>query len=148
MNGPLDHARGLLEKASHDVEIADLALAADRALDMVCFHAQQAAEKSLKALLAMDDVPYPFRHDLRELLDMVEPRLPEIRELAEAVKMLTPFAVAGRYHDDVYPTHEEASSRLETAQKVFTLVRQVIAEREDEEEEPLGEAEHEGQQDN
>jgi len=42
-------------------------LARRDAFDMVCFHAQQAVEKSLKALLAARDEEYPHRHDIGEL---------------------------------------------------------------------------------
>ena len=35
--------------------------------DAVCFHAQQAAEKALKAWLAVADVPIPRTHNLEDL---------------------------------------------------------------------------------
>ncbi len=63
MKGPREHALGLLNKADHDLVAARATLSTGRALDMVCLHAQQAAEKSLKALLALYDVEYPWRHD-------------------------------------------------------------------------------------
>ena len=76
MNGRADEARGLLVKASHDLIAAEATIATGEALDMVCFHAQQAAEKSLKALLALHDVVYPWTHDLGELLALAESPLP------------------------------------------------------------------------
>ena len=51
MKGPRDHALGLLTKAEHDLVAARATLATGKATDMVCFHAQRAVEKSLKALL-------------------------------------------------------------------------------------------------
>nr|HID13701.1 HEPN domain-containing protein [Anaerolineae bacterium] len=59
MKSPREHALGLLNKAEHGLVAAEATLSTGRALDMVCFHAQQAAEKSLKALLALHDVEYP-----------------------------------------------------------------------------------------
>jgi len=76
MKGPLEHARGLLEKAAHDLIAAKATIATGKALDTVCFHAQQAAEKSLKALLALEDVVYPWRHDLGELVALTKPHSP------------------------------------------------------------------------
>ena len=37
--------------------------------DAVCFHAQQCAEKYLKALLTRDHVAFPKTHDLLDLLE-------------------------------------------------------------------------------
>ena len=61
MKAPLDHAKALLKKAANDL------IAAEAILDTVCFHAQQAVEKSLKAILAFHDVSYPWRHDLEPI---------------------------------------------------------------------------------
>jgi len=39
MKRPVDHARGLLEKARHDLVAAEAILATGEAFDMACFHA-------------------------------------------------------------------------------------------------------------
>ena len=41
---------------------------------IVCFHAQQAVEKALKAVLASRDVVFPFTHDLDGLIEFCESR--------------------------------------------------------------------------
>jgi HEPN domain-containing protein len=41
--------------------------------DAVCFHAQQAAEKYLKAFLQEQNAPFPKTHDLIELLALCVP---------------------------------------------------------------------------
>jgi HEPN domain-containing protein len=61
------------------------------------FSAQQAVEKSLKAVLAAQDDEYPFTHNLTLLMQLCEDvgrAVPP--ELAEADR-LTPYAVAIRY---------------------------------------------------
>jgi len=42
MKTPLDHARALLQKAANDLVAAQATLTTGKALDTVCFHAQQA----------------------------------------------------------------------------------------------------------
>ena len=70
MSTSSDNARGLLQKAEHDLIAAQATLATERASDTVCFHAQQAVEKSLKAALALHDIEYPWTHNLGELLKL------------------------------------------------------------------------------
>ncbi len=126
MKGPREHALGLLEKASHDLVAATATIATGEALDTVCFHAQQAAEKSLKALLASLDVVYPWRHDMGELLALVAPRFADVASLEEDLLALSPYAVAVRYDDSMSPDMEEASAALETAERVHALARELI----------------------
>ncbi len=47
--------------------------------DAVCFHAQQAVEKSLKALLQQEEVPFTRTYDLTQLLRAVLSRFPDRR---------------------------------------------------------------------
>ncbi len=78
MKSPRDHALALLKKAANDLVAARATLATGEALDTVSFHAQQAVEKSLKSILALWEVEYPWRHDLGELLELVKPLVPEV----------------------------------------------------------------------
>ena len=126
MKSPREHALGLLNKAEHDLVAAEATLSTGRALDMVCFHAQQAAEKSLKALLALYDVEYPWRHDLAELLELVRPLASGIDALEEQIIQLTPFAVEVRYDEEFEPSLSEAMEALQTATEIHTLVAQII----------------------
>lgn len=119
MKGPVDHARGLLEKARHDLVAAEAILATGEAFDMACFHAQQAVEKALKALLALEDVEYPLRHDLGELVALTVLRWPQVGEVADAILALGPFAVAVRYDAAVSPSAGEAETALATARQVW-----------------------------
>ena len=108
MKNPRDHSRGLLLKASSDLYSAEDILTGGRAYDMACFHAQQAVEKSLKALLASADEEYPLRHDLGELLETVKTRFPDLNLPIEEIMGLAPYAVEVRYDDEFFPSHEDA----------------------------------------
>ena len=87
----------------------------------MCFHAQQAVEKSLKAILAFHDVSYPWRHDLGELVNLVKPLTPQIAPLEDRILRMTPYAVEARYDDEFNPLLLEANQALDTAREVYRL---------------------------
>lgn len=66
----LREVKAWIGKAGNDLQAAQLIMMAPGALpyDIVCFHAQQAAEKCLKALLTFYGIPFPRTHDLPELV--------------------------------------------------------------------------------
>jgi HEPN domain-containing protein len=53
--------------------------------DAVCFHAQQCAEKYLKARMAHSEVPFAKIHNLPTLLDQVLPRRESLHEIEPLV---------------------------------------------------------------
>lgn len=65
--------------------------------DGVCFHAQQCAEKYLKARLCEEDLPFPRLHDLVALLERVLAVEPTWESFREDLAFLSDFAVAFRY---------------------------------------------------
>ncbi len=65
--------------------------------DAVCFHAQQCAEKYLKARLFDADVSFRRTHDLLNLFDSVLQIETDWTDLEECLTELTVFAVAYRY---------------------------------------------------
>ena len=127
MRGPLELARGLLHKAHNDMIGAEATLQTGEALDVVCFHAQQAVEKSLKALLAAHGIPYPFTHDLGDLLDLLAQHGQGVGLQREIIEPLTEYAVAMRYDDTLTPSEEEAQEALETARGVIELASAHVA---------------------
>ena len=64
---------------------------------IVGFHAQQAVEKALKAVLAARGVDFPFDHDLRVLMDLCESAGSPVPPNVSVAQRLTPYAVAQRY---------------------------------------------------
>jgi HEPN domain-containing protein len=112
-----DLAEQLLRRADEDAAGAKGMLPIDEVADvLVCFHAQQAVEKALKAVLAAHGVEFAHRHDLRVLIGQCENagvRLPG--ELVE-VDLLSPYAAELRYDDDtVHAVERETASRWATA---------------------------------
>ncbi len=83
----------------------------------VCFHAQQAVEKYLKAYLIICDHPIRKTHDITELIEICKTYDPEFEFLYELrANRLTRYAVEIRYPDDFYiPTLQEAKECIDIA---------------------------------
>jgi HEPN domain-containing protein len=115
-----DHARVLLRKARDDeVAVRKFADDPDIADSVLGFHAQQAIEKALKAVLSVRDRRYPWTHDLRyliELLDAAGSPLP--LELSDA-RRLTPWAAEFRYGETI----DERIDRARTVRIVDAVMR-------------------------
>jgi HEPN domain-containing protein len=100
MNRSREHAESLLEKAKGDAYVTER-LAADVGAPewSVGFHAQQAAEKAIKAVLTGHRIEYPRTHSLAMLLEMLRAHgLPEPPD-SESLPRLTPFGAGLRYED-------------------------------------------------
>jgi HEPN domain-containing protein len=63
-----------------------------------CFHAQQAGEKAIKAVLIARAAPFPYVHDLGRLLQIAAaPGSAEIPPEVADADLLTDFATLARY---------------------------------------------------
>ena len=79
--------------------------------ETIGFHAQQAVEKMMKAVLAHRAIEYQRTHKLRRLVAALHNAdIPYPSELTEAVA-LTPYAVELRY--DLLPVPDDASPPLD-----------------------------------
>ena len=64
--------------------------------ELLCFHAQQAAEKSLKAVLIHYGIEPPRTHNLERLIDLLPASMTRERVLTQSAR-LTIFATSSRY---------------------------------------------------
>lgn len=87
-----------ISHAESDLKLAILGRAQGDILhEQICFHAQQAVEKALKAVLIDCGIDFPLTHDIEVLLELVDQDRIELpSELANA-GLLTPYAVETRY---------------------------------------------------
>jgi HEPN domain-containing protein len=93
-----DLARLLLSRAAEDEAAARELLPVDRVTDaIIAFHAQQAVEKVLKAVLASREVEFPFTHDLRALEEQCASNGITIPSELDDLDLLTPYAARARY---------------------------------------------------
>lgn len=113
-----------LERARSDLALSRAAVVMPGVvLEDSVFHAQQCAEKSLKALLIHRSITFPRTHALELLLDLlladgIRPLMPE-----NAVVALSQYAVETRYPGAWEPvTPVEAQQAIETAAGVLSWV--------------------------
>jgi len=66
-------------------------------LEDLCFDAQQAAEKAIKALLINLGVEFPYTHDLAELITELERAGVNVPDKLKRAATLTDYAVESRY---------------------------------------------------
>jgi HEPN domain-containing protein len=105
----LDAARALLNDPDHYPR-------------QVCFLAQQAAEKALKAALVLLEIEFPFTHDLDRLRDLIPPGWPVKTEHPDLAG-LTIWAVEARYPSDMPDVIEDdAHEALQIAEAVYQNV--------------------------
>jgi len=117
-----------LESGESDLRLARLA-SRDSGVrpEQSCFHAQQAAEKALKAVLRFRRIDFPLTHDIEELLRLVEEGGPSMPDVVRQAGFLTPYAVEARY-----PGHwavisgTEVAEALSAAEQVVEWAKQVI----------------------
>ncbi len=112
---PPDDPREWLNRAR-----SNLALARNREPDVyledLCFEAQQAAEKAIKAVLIGRGVDFPYVHDLARLLSLLEEDGETVPTTIRKAGTLTPYALITRYPGVVRPvTEREYEEAVETA---------------------------------
>jgi len=107
MPDPESNYRSWLKKADNDLLNIKNNLSAERIpWDTICFHAQQAAEKTLKAFLAYHAFSLKRTHDLVALLALAVELDSSLTDLEDECRRLTYYAVSARYPDDLYETDE------------------------------------------
>lgn len=100
MNSQLEHARALLARAHDDAYVVRrLGSDADAPGWVMGFHAQQAVEKALKAVLSDAGQAYPRTHNLVMLAELLRKAGIPLPPDAETFGALAPFGVALRYED-------------------------------------------------
>jgi len=118
-----------LRYAYSDLELARTGQQPKVLLEGLCFHAQQAAEKALKAVLIAKDVAPPKTHNIRTLLDFLPQDIIPPLEVEDAAS-LTDYAVISRYPGDFEPIDEkEYKQAVRLAEIVVLWVEGIIRQR-------------------
>ena len=93
--------------------------------EIICFHSQQAAEKSLKAMLVASNIRPPRTHDLEELSRLVGSAATN-PGLEEAVLLLNPYSVVTRYPNPMDFSEGDAQDAIAAARVVLEAARREV----------------------
>jgi HEPN domain-containing protein len=117
----LRRARSNLAKAKHAPGSPEILY------EDLCFDAQQAAEKAIKALLVHRKIAFPKTHDIALLLTLASRAGIEVPEEMRQVDRLTRFAGAMRYASLAEGTTEEAYTRaVQLAEGAYRWVESLM----------------------
>lgn len=116
-----------LRHARSDLLLACQPVPPEVLLAMLCFHAQQAVEKSLKAVLLAHRMAFPYTHDLARLITLVKHAGLPWPEALDAAAELSVYAVGTRY-PGVYGdlTADDHTQAIEIARPVVAWAEAVI----------------------
>lgn len=119
-------AEDWLRRARSDLALAGVSRPSEVMYNDLCFHAQQAVEKSLKAVLIMERVDFRRVHHIGYLLRLLPQGIPQPPESVEAVT-LTSYAVTTRYPGDYEEiTREMHQEAVRIAQGIVEWAEQII----------------------
>jgi HEPN domain-containing protein len=119
-------AQEWLRYAASDLELAKMAGVSNVMIESLCYHAQQCAEKAMKAVLVSYHVPVQKTHNIGLLLDLLSGHVAVPKEIEEAA-ILTDYAVMCRYPGDTEPiTLAEYEQAVHLADATLVWAKQVV----------------------
>ena len=123
---PPDDPREWLNRARSNLALATNRIP-DAYLEDLCFEAQQAAEKAIKAVMIGRGIEFPYAHDLARLLSLIEEGGEAIPESVRKAEELTPYAVIARYPGTARPLAEhEYDEAVEVAEAVVRWAERLL----------------------
>jgi len=123
-----DDPREWLNRARSNLARSRLALPGIY-LEDLCFDAQQAAEKAIKAVLIYKQIRYPYIHDLGKLLFLAERRKIKVPITVRRAARLTRYAVSSRYPGlDEPVSGKEQKDAVKIAENVIRWADKIISE--------------------
>ncbi len=102
---PPDDPREWLNRAKSNLAMAKIRVP-EVYLEDLCFEAQQAAEKAIKAVMIMHGIEFPYVHDLARLLSLLEEAGEVAPETVLQAEELTQYAMSTRYPSLEQPVTE------------------------------------------
>ena len=116
-----------LARARNDVAMAKAPLPEGAIYESLCFHAQQAAEKAIKALHKWHGLAFEFTHNIGHLLHRLERHGLQVPEEIWEASDLTRFAVETRYPIPAeLVTEEEYREAVKLAERVLQWAASII----------------------
>jgi HEPN domain-containing protein len=120
-------AREWLDSSREDLATAEIVFAdATLAPRAAAWHAQQSIEKAIKTLLVLDQIEFPFTHDLSALHGLLP--TPLAASSAHDLASISRFAVEARYPGPwPAPERRDAEAALASARDVVDEVTRRIS---------------------
>ena len=113
--------------AESDLELANIHRHPKVLFETLCFHAQQAVEKSIKAVLVHHQIHFPYTHHIGFLVKALKDGGVQWPEELESCVVLTKFATIARYPSDLDPvTQETYHESIVIAKKVLDWAVKVL----------------------
>lgn len=100
-------AKEWLQRAQGNLALAEVKKPTDTAWEDLCFQAQQAAEKALKAVLQYKGVVFPYTHDLQKLIELLVNNGIDVPLDIISASVLSRYASQYRYPGDYDPVSEK-----------------------------------------
>ena len=123
-----DSPQRWMSNARADLVMARIGLPEGAMYEQLCFFAQQAVEKSIKALLLHLQIDFPFTHSIQLLVNLLPSDVASLPVFEEAA-ILTPYAVLTRYPGELEAvTAEMYSEAVRTASAVVEWIDAYIAQ--------------------
>ncbi len=125
MKGKNDIVKTWIKKAENDLITAkhSINIKPKPPFDTICFHAQQCAEKYIKAFLTFHNVEFKKTHDLGEFILLASIIDESFSEIVDIGEKLTDYAVDIRYPMLLEePAMDEAKEAVEMAEKIKEFV--------------------------
>jgi HEPN domain-containing protein len=121
-----DSPRRWMRNARADLVMAKIRLPEGAMYEQLCFFAQQAAEKSIKALLLNLAIDFPFTHNIGLLVNLLPSDIQSVPVFDEAAT-LTPYAVVTRYPGELEPvTDDKYAEAVRIASDVVEWISALI----------------------
>jgi len=117
-----------LRHAKADLVLATVNLPEGGLYSTLCFHAQQAVEKSIKAVLVAHGIQFAKIHSITRLIDLLPNDIPRDKNLLQSA-LLTPYATTFRYpaEDDAPDiSQEQYAEAIRLANMVLVWAEKTI----------------------
>lgn len=117
-----------LSSAEEDLLVTETLLKySPNLMSAIAFHAEQAAEKTIKAYLIKLDIKLIKTHDFDKLLTVIEDREEFSARLYDLVQIFDKFNVEVRYPDnESIPTKDELLEMIENAKEIYSFFKKLF----------------------
>ena len=129
VNAIKKRVREWLQHADEDLRLARHAfkLRSGVPYKLIAYHAQQSAEKCLKAYLVYKKIDFPYTHNISLLVEMLAPSAGWSNDLLN-VRVLSAYAITARYPGKERVTKQEALRAVSLAETVRKTVIKALAQ--------------------